>query len=81
MITREADCSVSFPMKIRLHFAEQWGKGAKSFPSLPFGNAPSGISQASLREAMVERALRASPRSHSEMRPLAYRRLHFAKQW
>ena len=34
MITREADCSFSFPMKIRLHFAEQWGKGAKSSPSL-----------------------------------------------
>ena len=39
MITREADCSFSFPMKIRLHFAEQWGKGAIDFPLAPLGNA------------------------------------------
>ena len=37
--------------------------------------------QASLRGVNGERALRVSPRYRSEMRPLAYRRLHFAEQW
>ena len=35
--------------------------------------------QASLRGVNGERALRVSPRYRSEMRPLAYRRLHFAE--
>ncbi len=27
-------------MKIKLHFAEQWGKDADDFPLAPLGNAP-----------------------------------------